>query len=241
MQLPADATVLDVACALRSRLQTLPPAGFLLLQGGRVARDLDAVCHAGLCPGDDIFMDFRVRDALVGGKGGFGAMLRGTNAGKKTTNYGMSRDLNGRRIRDVEAMKQMHDALQARGRGVGSSADHASVHGSTDAEQLSRCDAEEKGEEGIEAGVDVAALEDEMVAVSGKIVDAVAEGMKAARALRKQQKHDRKMKKRLREAADAAPGDSTASPCLGVENPLMDDADEALQKTKLRKVHASDA
>ena len=47
---------------------------------------------------------------LVGGKGGFGSLLRGaaTKAGqKKTSNYDACRDMSGRRLRHVNAEKQL--------------------------------------------------------------------------------------------------------------------------------------
>ena len=58
-------------------------------------------------------IDVRVRhaNALVGGKGGFGAQLKALGkqgAAKKTTNFGACRDLNGRRLRHV------NDALRLR-------------------------------------------------------------------------------------------------------------------------------
>lgn len=39
---------------------------------------------------------------LVGGKGGFGSLLRGQKSSKQTTNKGAMRDLSGRRLRHVE-------------------------------------------------------------------------------------------------------------------------------------------
>jgi hypothetical protein len=45
---------------------------------------------------------------LLGGKGGFGALLRGQGRdGKITDNFDACRDLSGRRIRHVEAEKKM--------------------------------------------------------------------------------------------------------------------------------------
>ncbi|KAJ0409135.1 hypothetical protein ATCC90586_002846 [Pythium insidiosum] len=52
----------------------------------------------------------RMTDGLLGGKGGFGAMLRSMgkgSAGKATTNFGACRDLHGRRLRHVNQEVQM--------------------------------------------------------------------------------------------------------------------------------------
>ena len=51
-----------------------------------------------------------IRNAgLVGGKGGFGSMLKsmGAKKGKETTNFEACRDLNGRRLRNVNDEKKL--------------------------------------------------------------------------------------------------------------------------------------
>jgi len=50
-----------------------------------------------------VFLSLR----LLGGKGGFGSLLRSQRAKKKTTNFGSSRTLDGRRVRDVERAQQL--------------------------------------------------------------------------------------------------------------------------------------
>eukprot|EP01050_Picozoa_sp_SAG11_P019481 SAG11_NODE_3109_length_2681_cov_3.164214_4_plen_155_part_00 len=53
---------------------------------------------------------------LLGGKGGFGAMLRSARGGldaKKTTNFEACRDLNGRRMRHVNNEKQVKEWVEA--------------------------------------------------------------------------------------------------------------------------------
>lgn len=55
-----------------------------------------------------IFVDLNLR--LVGGKGGYGYLLRSGSSGikkKKSSNYSSCRNLDGRRIRDVELMEQL--------------------------------------------------------------------------------------------------------------------------------------
>lgn len=70
-----------------------------LVIGGRLLTQevLDSVAAS-----DIIFVALSVR--VVGGKGGFGSLLRGGQSAvgaKKVTNYGSMRDLQGRRIKDV--------------------------------------------------------------------------------------------------------------------------------------------
>ena len=51
---------------------------------------------------------------LIGGKGGFGSMLRAEgkkNLGKKTTNFESSRDLNGRRVRQTTDAQKLADYI----------------------------------------------------------------------------------------------------------------------------------
>jgi len=61
--------------------------------------------------GDDTFQDgdlVRIQARLVGGKGGFGSMLRALGAQiEKTTNHEAMRDLSGRRVRDVNNEKAL--------------------------------------------------------------------------------------------------------------------------------------
>ena len=59
-----------------------------------------------------IFPTCTVLLRLVGGKGGFGSLLRGQGAAaqqKKTTNFDACRDMNGRRMRHVNAEKKLKD------------------------------------------------------------------------------------------------------------------------------------
>ncbi|KAK9728902.1 hypothetical protein K7432_000725 [Basidiobolus ranarum] len=54
----------------------------------------------------------KVQMALVGGKGGFGSMLRaqgGRMSSKKTTNYDSCRDLSGTRLKTIKAAKRIAD------------------------------------------------------------------------------------------------------------------------------------
>ncbi|OBZ82592.1 Protein SDE2 [Choanephora cucurbitarum] len=63
---------------------------------------------------DDLFVALSGR--LVGGKGGFGSMLRaqgGRMNAQKTTNFEACRDLQGRRIRTVNDAKKLQEELDA--------------------------------------------------------------------------------------------------------------------------------
>ena len=77
------------------------------LAGGKVDIEDSMVLSAteeGSFPGCSLLL------RLVGGKGGFGSLLRGaaTKAGqKKTSNYDACRDMSGRRLRHVNAEKQL--------------------------------------------------------------------------------------------------------------------------------------
>jgi hypothetical protein len=51
----------------------------------------------------------QVKLRIVGGKGGFGALLRSKKATVKTTNFGACRDLNGRRLRHVEQERALQE------------------------------------------------------------------------------------------------------------------------------------
>lgn len=78
-----------------------------LLFAGRDLNDSQSLSHYGLLnDGLVVFMALR----LPGGKGGFGALLRGQGRdGKITTNFDACRDLTGRRLRHVNAEKKLDD------------------------------------------------------------------------------------------------------------------------------------
>jgi hypothetical protein len=61
----------------------------------------------------DVTPIFTLSLCLLGGKGGFGALLRGAGSkGKKTTNFDDCRDLNGRRIRHVKNEQKLVEWYQ---------------------------------------------------------------------------------------------------------------------------------
>eukprot|EP00933_Yihiella_yeosuensis_P080349 TRINITY_DN93758_c0_g1_i1.p1 TRINITY_DN93758_c0_g1~~TRINITY_DN93758_c0_g1_i1.p1 ORF type:complete len:451 (-),score=167.36 TRINITY_DN93758_c0_g1_i1:379-1731(-) len=58
----------------------------------------------------------RILFRLLGGKGGFGALLRSQKGGKKTTNFDAMRDLSGRRIRHAKAVERIKGWLEQKKR-----------------------------------------------------------------------------------------------------------------------------
>jgi len=86
-------------------LQGVPLAALRLKSGGKELCDDDLIA-------DVIAKGVPVRTALrlLGGKGGFGAMLRSAGKnGVKTTNFDACRDLNGRRLRHVNTEAKLRE------------------------------------------------------------------------------------------------------------------------------------
>lgn len=87
----------------------LPYADILLLADGRRLPD-DA--RVSTSAASSLFPTVHVLGRLLGGKGGFGSLLRGaaTKAGqKKTNNFDACRDMSGRRLRHVNAEKKLEE------------------------------------------------------------------------------------------------------------------------------------
>lgn len=81
--------------------QLLTTLGGRPLQAGNAT-----LASSGLCHGSTVQLLLR----LCGGKGGFGALLRGQGRdGKITDNFDAMRDLSGRRVRHVEAEKKLKE------------------------------------------------------------------------------------------------------------------------------------
>lgn len=79
-------------------LQNLSTSDFYLLSNGRV---IDEISDLESCRVEVVFR-------LLGGKGGFGSMLRAIGAQiEKTTNREACRDLSGRRLRDINEEKRL--------------------------------------------------------------------------------------------------------------------------------------
>lgn len=106
-----------VSSALAAR--GLPPPMVRLKCGGREVSGREerpggtwGMERAGDVDGDVAVVEAQMR--LLGGKGGFGSLLRGGNGQvvKKTTNFNACRDLSGRRIRHVNQEKQLKEWYQ---------------------------------------------------------------------------------------------------------------------------------
>lgn len=130
------------------------------------------------------FVTLSLRRVLPGGKGGFGAQLKGASASNKTTNFDACRDLHGRRLRDV----RRQDALHARRPPVSDVApsfnsrtalgDRSPPHSPKKRHRVSDV------VDGITGASDVALLEmskqdlcDVMSDVGGNVADAVVQGL----------------------------------------------------------------
>jgi hypothetical protein len=152
----------------------LPAASFVLLVHGHIAEAADVVAQ---CGEESAFVELRVCGALRGGKGGFGANLRGANASKKTTNFGACRDLSGRRLRDLERERE----AAAPPGGVAGPPRSPPV--ASEGECGEAREPQREGEAGGDV-VDIGALNETIDVCSHVVEDAVAEGLRAARALR---------------------------------------------------------
>jgi hypothetical protein len=79
----------------------------LLLLNGRICHDLELASSES-----PVFLQLRVRSGLLGGKGGFGSLLRGnsgTALARQTSNFDACRDLQGRRMRHVNNAKMLEE------------------------------------------------------------------------------------------------------------------------------------
>ncbi|XP_058063771.1 splicing regulator SDE2-like [Anopheles bellator] len=93
----------EVAAAITA-WKGLSPKDYYITQNGRTIASWKTVfSSAPLC----------INDRLLGGKGGFGSMLRAIGAQiEKTTNREACRDLSGRRLRDINEEKRLKAYLE---------------------------------------------------------------------------------------------------------------------------------
>ena len=79
-------------------LQEISRENFYIVYNGRLATDFDTLSTGSA----------NITPRIVGGKGGFGSMLRAIGAQiEKTTNREACRDLSGRRLRDINEEKRL--------------------------------------------------------------------------------------------------------------------------------------
>uniref|UniRef100_A0A2M4BY91 Putative agap001314-pa-like protein n=1 Tax=Anopheles marajoara TaxID=58244 RepID=A0A2M4BY91_9DIPT len=104
LQVQAAADVTDDIVSAIEQWKGLAPADYYLTQSGRLIGDWHNVTP---------HIPLRINERLVGGKGGFGSMLRAIGAQiEKTTNREACRDLCGRRLRDINEEKRLKAYLE---------------------------------------------------------------------------------------------------------------------------------
>lgn len=110
---PTDAliTVFDVKQVVYRRLLLEPEFQCLYTTSGKLLNDYALIFENS----NEDFINITLKIPLLGGKGGFGSMLRaqgGKMASQKTTNFEACRDLNGRRLRTVNEARRLADHLE---------------------------------------------------------------------------------------------------------------------------------
>lgn len=91
-------------CAQRQ--SGIPSSSQGLVYAGRQLQDERSLASYGVGPDSTLHLVLR----LVGGKGGFGALLRGQGRdGKITTNFDAMRDLQGRRLKHANTEKKLRE------------------------------------------------------------------------------------------------------------------------------------
>lgn len=91
----------------------MPRCHWHLIYSGRPLQDGKQLQHYGVTTDSTIQLAFR----LLGGKGGFGSLLRGAGRAILTDNVDACRDLSGRRLRQANAEKRLAQwAAEARER-----------------------------------------------------------------------------------------------------------------------------
>ncbi|CAI2165446.1 7829_t:CDS:2 [Funneliformis geosporum] len=110
---PTDAliTVFDVKQVVYKRLLFEPEFQYLYTTSGKLLNDYAPIFEKS----NEDFINITLKIPLLGGKGGFGSMLRaqgGKMASQKTTNFEACRDLNGRRLRTVNEARRLADHLE---------------------------------------------------------------------------------------------------------------------------------
>uniref|UniRef100_A0A2M4ASA8 Putative agap001314-pa-like protein n=1 Tax=Anopheles triannulatus TaxID=58253 RepID=A0A2M4ASA8_9DIPT len=104
LQVQAASSVADDITSVIEKWKGLAPADYYLTQSGRLIAGLH-----NLVP----YIPLRINERLLGGKGGFGSMLRAIGAQiEKTTNREACRDLCGRRLRDINEEKRLKAYLE---------------------------------------------------------------------------------------------------------------------------------
>jgi hypothetical protein len=110
---PTDAhkTVFDIKQVVYKRILLEPKHQCLYTTSGKLLNDNASIFENE----NEEFVNINIKIRILGGKGGFGSMLRaqgGKMASQKTTNFEACRDLNGRRLRTVNEARRLADHLE---------------------------------------------------------------------------------------------------------------------------------
>jgi len=110
---PTDAciNVFDIKQVVYKRLLLEPKYQCFYTTSGKLLNDNAFIFENEI----EEFVNVNLKIRILGGKGGFGSMLRaqgGKMASQKTTNFEACRDLNGRRLRTVNEARRLADHLE---------------------------------------------------------------------------------------------------------------------------------
>lgn len=108
LSVPPNPPPLSIISSIFESIIPLPPHYYIL--GKAIISKKTNI--ASLCKDKQAPPSLSMHFGVVGGKGGFGSLLRGQAATKrKTTNFDASRDLRGKRIRNVNNEKKLREFL----------------------------------------------------------------------------------------------------------------------------------
>lgn len=118
LKLPLSTSSDQILAAISSRLQLSPESASLLRLYARSGRRIDGpTTLRDLSSSPNAFLDLEIRLSILGGKGGFGSMLRAQggkmSARKGEENNDSCRDLNGRRLKTVKEAQSLAAYLAA--------------------------------------------------------------------------------------------------------------------------------
>lgn len=180
---------------LRDQIEGLTD-NFYIIHNGKLA-DENSTCYDGY---------ISIVPRLLGGKGGFGSMLRAIGAQiEKTTNREACRDLSGRRLRDINEEKRLKAWIEKQGKREEEAAERKK-------KKLERLCAEPRHEFKDQT------YERERSALTERVGDAVEEGFKAATS---------GVKRKPEEEEEAKPAKKKLLLDLEIDSDELDTSDES--------------